>query len=97
MSEKSKDDLAAFEKEFQNIVLELGQDDLGKQFYNRLIGKGNSQYKLIDRENFNRNTFHICTELPYKNGEDEFRPDITVFVNGLPLSFIEVKKPNNPE
>jgi type I restriction enzyme R subunit len=86
-----------FEKEFQNIVLELGQDDLGRAFYNRLLGKGNSPYKLVDWDNFHRNTFHICTELACKNGEDEFRPDITVFINGLPLSFIEVKKPNNPE
>ena len=30
-----------------------------------------------------------------KNGQDEFRPDITLFVNGLPLVFVEVKKPNN--
>jgi type I restriction enzyme R subunit len=37
-----------FEKEFQNVVLELGQDDLGKSLYNRLPGKGNSPYKLID-------------------------------------------------
>jgi len=78
-------------------VLELGQDDLGKAFYNRLIDKGNSAYKIIDWENFNKNSFHICTELTCKNGEDEFRPDVTVFVNGLPLSFIEVKKPNNSE
>jgi type I restriction enzyme R subunit len=62
-----------------------------------LLGTGNSGYKLIDWDNFHRNTFHVCTELTCKNGEDEFRPDITVFVNGLPLSFIEVKKPNNPE
>jgi len=86
-----------FKKEFQKIVLELEQDDLGKSFYNRLINKGNSAYKIIDWENFNKNTFHICTELTCKNGEDEFRPDITVFINGLPLSFIEVKKPNNSE
>jgi len=86
-----------FEKEFQNIVLELGQNDLGRSFYNRLLGIGNSPYKLIDWENFHKNTFHICTELTCKNGEDEFRPDITVFINGLPLAFIEVKKPNNPE
>jgi len=86
-----------FEKEFQNIVLELGQGDLGKSFYNRLLGKGNSLYKLVDWDNFHKNTFHVCTELTCKNGEDEFRPDITVFVNGLPLSFIEVKKPNNRE
>lgn len=86
-----------FNKEFRNISLELGQDDLGKSFYNRLIGNGNSSYKIIDWETFNNNTFHVCTELTYRNGEDEFRPDITVFINGLPLIFIEVKKPNNHE
>ncbi len=85
------------EKELQNIIVELGQDDLGRSFYNRLLGNGNSPYKLIDWENFKNNSFHICTELPYKNGEDVFRPDITIFINGLPLAFIEVKKPNNPE
>ncbi|MCL2246438.1 MAG: DEAD/DEAH box helicase family protein [Lentimicrobiaceae bacterium] len=86
-----------FEREFQNISLELGYDDLGRTFYNRLIGKGNSIYKLIDWENFKNNVFHCCTELAYRSGEDEFRPDITVFINGLPLAFIEVKKPNNPK
>ena len=97
MSDKSEDDLKVFENEFQNMSLELWQDDLWKQFYNRLLNKWNSNYKLIDRDNFNNNTFHVCTELTCKNWEDEFRPDITVFVNGLPLSFIEVKKPNNHE
>lgn len=85
------------EKEYQNISLELGQDDLGRSFYHRLIGNGNSTYKIIDWESFQNNTFHVCTELTYKNGEDEFRPDITIFINGLPLVFIEVKKPNNHE
>ena len=28
---------------------------------------------------------------------DNFRPDITIFINGLPLAFIEVKKENNHE
>ena len=86
-----------FEREFQNISLELGYDDLGRTFYNRLIGKGNSTYKFIDWDNFKNNVFHCCTELACRNGEDEFRPDITVFINGLPLAFIEVKKPNNPQ
>lgn len=84
-------------QELRNIREELNFDDLGRAFYNRLIGKGEGNYKLIDWENFSNNTFHITTELTNKNGEDEFRPDITVFVNGLPLSFIEVKKPNNQE
>ncbi|MDR0697352.1 MAG: DEAD/DEAH box helicase family protein [Christensenellaceae bacterium] len=91
----SKEDKAIFEKELKNIVLELGQDDLGKTFYNRLIGAGNSQYKIINWDNFDKNYFHFCTELNCKNGEDYFRPDITIFINGLPLSFIEVKIPNN--
>ncbi len=85
------------DKEFQNLSLELGQDDLGRSFYNRLICNGNSTYKIIDWESFQNNTFHVCTELTYKNGEDEFRPDITIFINGLPIAFIEVKKPNNYE
>jgi len=88
-----------FENEFQNLSLELGQDDLGQSFFNRLVknDQSKSQYKLIDFEHFEKNSFHIATEVLYKNWEDEFKPDITVFVNGLPLSFIEVKKPNKAE
>lgn len=85
------------EQELKNIQDELGFDDLGRSFYNRLLGKGESALKLIDWDNFAKNKFHVTTELTCRNGEDEFRPDITVFINGLPLSFIEVKKPNNPE
>ncbi len=40
------------------------------------------------------NTFHIALEVTCQNGEEEFRPDITIFINGLPLSYIEVKQPN---
>ena len=39
----------------------------------------------------------MVTELNYKNGDDEFRPDIILLINGMPLAFIEVKKPNNHE
>lgn len=39
--------------------------------------------------------FNVVTELTCKNGDDEFRPDITLLINGMPLCFIEVKKPNN--
>lgn len=84
-------------QELTNIQEELDFDDLGRTFYNRLIGKGNTDFKYIDWNDFNNNTFHITTELANKNGEDEFRPDITIFINGIPLSFIEVKIPNNPE
>ncbi|MGC3500661.1 type I restriction endonuclease, partial [Pseudomonas aeruginosa] len=47
--------------------------------------------------NFDYKTYHVVTELPCRNGDDEFRPDITLLINGMPLAFIEVKKPNNRE
>lgn len=87
----------AITQEFQELQEELSFDDLGRAFYERLIGKGKGELRLIDWENFANNSFHVTTELTCRNGEDEFRPDVTVFVNGLPLSFIEVKKPNNHE
>lgn len=71
----------------------LDYDDLGRAFYKKLITV--SGVKLIDFNDFENNSFHVCTELTYQNGEEEFRPDITVLINGMPLVFIEVKKPNN--
>lgn len=85
------------EQELVNIKNELNFDDLGRSFYKRLLGKGEGHFTLVDWNSFNNNTFHVTTELTNKNGEDEFRPDITVFINGLPLAFLEVKKPNNLE
>jgi len=67
----------------------LDYDDLGRAFYKRLLSS--TGVRLIDFIDFNNNSFHVCTELTYKNGEDEFRPDITVLINGMPLIFIEVK------
>ncbi|WP_130735915.1 type I restriction endonuclease [Flavobacterium sp. J27] len=87
------------EQEAQRILdeinLELDYEDLGKKFYERLTST--SGVKLIDFENFNNNEFHVTTELTCKSGDEEFRPDITVLINGMPLAFIEVKKPHNQE
>lgn len=77
----------------KDIRKELNDDDLGRGFYNRL--KAVSPIKLIDFDNIENNAFHFTAEFTYKNGQDEFRPDITLFVNGMPLCFVEVKKPNN--
>lgn len=81
------------EQILQDIRNDLKNDDLGFAFYQRL--KSVSPVKLIDYENPENNAFHFTAEFTCKNGQDEFRPDITLFVNGLPLVFIEVKKPNN--
>lgn len=77
------------------LNIQLDNSDLGKAFYKSL--QGVFACKLIDLENFNNNLFHVVTELTYKNDEEEFRPDIILLINGMPLAFIEVKKPNNRE
>jgi len=77
----------------RTIRQELDNDDIGESFYKRL--KAVSPVKLIDFTHPENNTYHCTAEFTCKRDEDEFRPDITLFVNGLPLAFIEVKKPNN--
>ena len=84
------------EKLINELKIQLDNEDLGKKFYNTLL-YGYNGIKLIDFNEVNNNTFNVVTELPYENGEDNFRPDIIMLINGMPLGFIEVKKPNNRE
>ncbi len=88
MSEQDVDRL------LDELTIKLSNDDLGRAFYKILLD-GINGLRIIDLEDESRNTYHVVTELTYQNGEDEFRPDITLLINGLPLAFIEVKKPNN--
>lgn len=81
-----------------NLIKEIAEltdndKDKGEHFFNRLVGFNN--VKLIDLKNHERNDFRVVTELTFFNDLQEFRPDITILVNGIPLAFIEVKKPNN--
>jgi len=78
---------------YNEVTLTLENEDLGKAFYEKLSERSGN--RLIDFEDFAANDFHIVTELPYVRDDDEFRPDITILINGMPLAFIEVKKPNN--
>ena len=93
--QKSEDD---FNQLLSKVKNSLSNDDLGKQFYNEFLL--NPDERMIDfssSENFRaNNTFQIATELTCGDkSSDNFRPDITIFINGLPLAFIEVKKENN--
>jgi len=86
-------------KKLKNIQDSLANDDLGREFFYKILqepGVG----RIIDlstEENFrNNNTFQVATEMTCGDkSSDNFRPDITLFINGLPLAFIEVKKENN--
>ena len=79
------------------LVQAAKNDDLGREFFQRITASSGVRY--IDFNNPNNNLWHCTTEFTCENPDthDNFRPDITCFVNGLPLAFVEVKKPNNHE
>lgn len=78
---------------YDKLILTLDNEDVGKAFYEMITS--DSGPRIIDFKDFRNNKLNVVTELPYINGDEEFRPDITLLINGLPLVFIEVKKPNN--
>lgn len=90
--EKTETEISQFIAKISNV---LDNDDLGREFYGLLTSI--SDFKLINFLEPDKNDFVCTTEFTCKNGDDEFRPDITLLVNGLPIAFIEVKKPNNKE
>lgn len=70
---------------------------LGKSFEQIIDGDRKSyNIKYIDWENWENNVFHVCEEFEIQRGEDEktYRPDIVLFVNGIPLVVIECKRPD---
>ena len=79
------------------LIRIANNDDLGREFYK--IINATSGIKIIDFDNPDRNEWNCTAEFTCKNEDsgDNFRPDITCFVNGLPLVFIEVKIPNNKD
>ncbi len=88
--------------EIKEILMDINNviknNDLGKAFYNWLINPLD-KVKLIDFEDISKNDFAVVDELPYCIVEGtesgSFRPDINILINGMPLSFLEVKNPNN--
>ena len=55
--------------------------------------KQSPQLRFIDFENFANNDFHVTSEFEISE-EANRRPDIVLFVNGIPLAVIENKKPS---
>ena len=88
--------------EIKKLLLEINtlisNNDLGKAFYKWLIDPVD-RVKLIDFDNIENNDFAVVDELPFTiiegTEEGSFRPDINILINGIPLAFLEVKKPNN--
>ncbi|MCM1136275.1 MAG: DEAD/DEAH box helicase family protein [Clostridium sp.] len=89
------DEIKAIITDIHNV---LKNNDLGKEFYSWLVNP-QDKVKLIDFDNIAKNDFAVVDELPFSvtpgTEEGSFRPDINILINGMPIAFLEVKKPNN--
>ena len=73
----------------------IKNNDMGKEFLGRLLDQ-TADIKLIDFDHPKDNDFAVVDELTFgPEAKGSFRPDINILVNGIPLGFLEVKKPNN--
>lgn len=91
----------------RNIPMEEGYINGSEYIYNLLtLGKALEQSIDGDKKSFTldyidwkhpeRNVFHVTEEFPVaRTGmNDTYRPDIVLFVNGIPLAIIECKRPD---
>ena len=78
-------------QEFHEILINKlsVQQDLGS-------GRKSQTVQLIDFDNIDENEFIITRQLSYTNANETIRPDIMLYVNGLPLVVIECKSPTLP-
>ncbi len=73
---------------------------LGKALEQSIDGdKKSFTLQYIDWENIENNVFHVTEEFNVMRigSKEHYRPDIVLFVNGIPLSVIECKRPDMKE
>lgn len=90
--------------EFENVNLDEGIIKASEYIFTNLISgisvdeivdgkKASPQLRFIDFKNPQNNVFNVCCEFEISEFKDK-RPDIVVFVNGIPLAVIECKRPS---
>jgi type I restriction enzyme R subunit len=53
--------------------------------------------QLIDCHNFRNNQFLVVNQFTIQGSKQHRRPDVVVFINGLPIAVIELKNPSNEQ
>lgn len=73
---------------------------LGKTFEQSFDGdKKSITLQYIDWKNIENNVFHVTEEYPVmrSTSKEHYRPDIVLFINGIPICIIECKRPDMKE
>ncbi|MBO8157847.1 MAG: type I restriction endonuclease subunit R [Bacillaceae bacterium] len=73
---------------------------LGRSYSENLPDGSRKSFSLkyIDWENIENNVFHVVEEFSVErmDGKGTVRPDIVLFVNGIPFAVVECKRPSVP-
>ena len=73
---------------------------LGKSFEQTINGDTKSyDLRYIDWENWKNNVFHVAEEYSVMRSvnKEHYRPDIVLFINGIPIVVIECKRPDQKD
>jgi len=73
---------------------------LGKSVEQSIIGdKKSYNLRYIDWDNIGNNVFHVTEEFSVmrSTSKDTYRPDLVLFVNGIPVVVIECKRPDHKD
>ncbi len=90
--------------ELESVPLE-GLQDTAKKVYHMIMTNGGKtiremvdgrisshNFRFVDFANPRNNVFHVVVEFPVNGKQENIRPDIICFVNGIPFAIIENKK-----
>ncbi|MFA5997545.1 MAG: type I restriction endonuclease subunit R [Candidatus Paceibacterota bacterium] len=97
---------SASESEIKSVIREVRKIDNNEDFLKALrdgINLKNAttgkkyDYKLVDFENPENNQFVVTNQFYFEGDTENIRPDVMIFLNGLPLVVIEAKSPTASE
>ncbi|MDP4010100.1 MAG: HsdR family type I site-specific deoxyribonuclease [Candidatus Shapirobacteria bacterium] len=90
----------------QSVIREIKKIDTNEEFLNLLrngvnikdpkTGK-NRDYLVVDYDNIDNNHFVVTNQFYFEGNLENIRPDIMVFINGIPVVDIEAKSPTASE
>ena len=106
----SENNIKAAIRDLKNVPLHEGYIKAAEYAYQKLtLGESYEQsidsdkksfsLQYIDWKNLENNVYHVTEEFPVMRSgrSDNFRPDIVLFVNGIPFVVIEAKRPDLKE
>lgn len=78
------------------VFMDYLQNGIAVKYFN----KGQEQssiVRLVDYYNALNNTFYVVNQFTFLENGNNRRPDIILFINGLPLVLVELKSPSHDE